>query len=107
MKMWHMHDHTTKEQAEINRAKINNGKILSMENPTKTNDAYDDSRLHSLRRMENTSETDDVINDGDELPSGSMVHESRCRCNDTAGCVCVDGCRCNDGCLCGMDGARE
>ena len=22
-----------------------------MENPTKTNDAYDDSRLHSLRRM--------------------------------------------------------
>ncbi len=86
MKMWHMHDHTTKEQAEINRAKINNGKIFS---------------------MENTSETDDVINDGDELPSGSMVHESRCRCNDTASCVCVDGCRCDDGGVCCMDGARE
>ena len=86
MKMWHMHDRTTPEQAEINRAKINNGKIFS---------------------MENTPETDDVINDGDELSSGSVVHESRCRCNDPAGCVCIDGCRCNDGGVCCMDGARE
>ena len=35
-----MHDHTTPEQAEINRAKVNNGKIvLAMENTAKTNDA--------------------------------------------------------------------
>ena len=86
MKMWHMHDRTTPEQAEINRAKINNGKIFS---------------------MENTPETDDVINDGDELSSGSVVYGSRCRCNDSTGCVCIDGCRCNDGGVCCMDGARE
>ena len=83
MKMWNMHDRTTPEQAEINRAKINNGKILSMENPAKTNDVVDDS---------------------DELSSGSVVYESRCRCNDSAGCICIDGCRCDDGCICGMDG---
>ena len=83
MKMWHMHDHTTLEQAEINRAKINNGKIFSMEDTPKTND---------------------VVDDGDELSSGSVVYESRCRCNDSAGCVCIDSCRCNDGCVCGMDG---
>ena len=83
MKMWHMHDHTTPEQAEINRAKINNGKILSMENPTKTNDAG---------------------NDSDELSSGSVVHGSGCRCNDSADCVCIDSCGCNDRGVCCMDG---
>ena len=83
MKMWHMHDHTTAEQAEINRAKINNGKILSMENPTKTNDVSDDS---------------------DEFSSGSVVYGSGCRCNDTASCVCIDSCGCDDGGVCCMDG---
>ena len=83
MKMWHMHDHTTPEQAEINRAKTNNGKVFSMEDTPKTNDVVDDS---------------------DELSSGSVVHGSGCRCNDSAGCICIDGCRCNDGCICGMDG---
>ena len=82
--MWHMHDHTTPEQAEINRAKINNGEILS---------------------VENTPKVDDVIDDDNELSGSSVVYESRCRCNDSAGCICVDGCRCDDGCVCGMDGA--
>ena len=83
MKMWHMHDHTTPEQAEINRAKINNGKILSVENTSKANDVSDDS---------------------DELSSGSVVYGSGCRCNDPANCVCIDSCGCNDGGVCCMDG---
>ena len=85
MKMWHMHDHTTPEQAEINRAKINNGEILS---------------------MENTPKIDDVVNDDNELSGGSVVHGSRCECNDPANCICIDGCRGYDGGFCCVDGSR-
>ena len=83
MKMWHMHDLTTPAQAEINRAKANNGEILS---------------------MENTPKIDDAINDDNELSSGSVVYGSGCRCNDPADCVCIDSCGCNDGGVCCMDG---
>ena len=58
MQMWHKDGHTTKEQAEINRAKINNGEIFS---------------------MENTPKIDDAVNDDNELSSGSVVYVSGCR----------------------------
>ena len=83
MKMWHMHDLTTPAQAEINRARANNGEIFS---------------------MENTPKIDDAINDDNELSSGSVVHGSGCRCNDSTGCVCIDSCGCDDGGVCCMDG---
>ena len=41
MKMWHMHDRTTTEQAEINRGRDNNGKISQVENFTPLDDDYD------------------------------------------------------------------
>ena len=41
MKMWHMHDHTTPEQAEINRGRINDGKISQVEDTTPLDDDYD------------------------------------------------------------------
>ena len=41
MKMWHMHDRTTTEQAEINRGRTNDGKISQVENFTPLDDDYD------------------------------------------------------------------
>ena len=41
MKMWHMHDHTTPEQAEINRGRNNNGKISQVEDTTPLDDDWD------------------------------------------------------------------
>ena len=41
MKMWHMHDHTTPEQAEINRGRNNDGKISQVEDTTPLDDDYD------------------------------------------------------------------
>ena len=56
--------------------------------------------------MANPPKTDDVGNDTDELPGGSVVHGSGCKCNDPANCLCVDGCRGYDGGFCCMDGTR-
>ena len=41
MKMWHMHDRTTVEQAEINRGRTNDGKISQVEDTAPLDDDYD------------------------------------------------------------------
>ncbi len=41
IQMWHMHDRTTPEQAEINRGRTNDGKISQVENTTPLDDDYD------------------------------------------------------------------
>ena len=39
--MWHMHDRTTAKQAEINRGRINDGKISQVEDTTPLDDDWD------------------------------------------------------------------
>ena len=41
MPMWDMHNRTTPEQARINRARINNGKISQVEDTAPLDDDYD------------------------------------------------------------------
>jgi len=83
MKMWHKDGHTTKEQAEINRGRLNDGKISKVEDTPPTND-------------------DNDVNISVE--SNRMVHDTA-QSNDGAvgACQCSDGS--NDRCVCGMAGA--
>lgn len=83
MKMWHMHDRTTPEQAEINRGRSNNGTLSKVENTTPPNDDYD--VYTSMAR-------------------GGMVHDtSQSHYGAVGPCQCSDGS--DDGCVCGMAGA--
>ena len=66
------------------------------------NDIYNGENIS----MANPSKTDDVGNDTDELSGGSVVHGSRCECNDPTNCICIDGCRGYDGGFCCVDGSR-
>lgn len=44
--MWDMHDHTTDEQARINRGRIDDGKISEVENPAALNDGRHDMDVY-------------------------------------------------------------
>ena len=56
--------------------------------------------------MANPSKTNDAGNDTNELSGGTVVHGSRCKCNDPTNCICIDGCRGYDGGFCCVDGPR-
>ena len=82
MKMWHMYDHITPEQAEINRGRNNNGKISQVEDTTPLDDDYDvNIRLAG---------------------SGVVYDTSQSKYGAVGPCQCSDGS--NDRCVCGMAG---
>ena len=83
MKMWHVHDRTTPEQAEINRGRSNNGTFSKVEDTAPPYDDYD-------------------VDTG--MARGGMVYDtSQSHYGAVGPCQCGDGS--NDGCVCGMAGA--
>ena len=82
MLMWDMHNHTTPEQARINRARVNNGKISQVEDTAPLDDDYD-------------------VSIG--LAGSGMVHDATQPDDGTVGaCQCSDGS--DDRCVCGVAG---
>ena len=82
MKMWHMHDRTTREQAEINRGRINNGKISEVEDIASLDDDYDVNICLA--------------------GSGVVYDTSQSKYGAVGPCQCGDGS--NDRCVCGVAG---
>jgi len=83
MIMWDMHDHTTKEQARINRDR-SNGKSFSVEDTT-TSDDVNDVRIG--------------------MESSGMVYDTARPDKSTGGTSeCSHGG--HDRCICGMDESR-
>ena len=83
--MWDMHDHTTPEQARINRGRNNYGKIPAVEDTAALDDGND-------------------VDLGVE--SGGMVHDSaRSDASASGTGECSHGG--HDRCICGMAGSRE
>tara|TARA_E500000318_G_scaffold38006_1_gene36581 strand:+ start:219 stop:476 length:258 start_codon:yes stop_codon:yes gene_type:complete len=80
--MWDMHNRTTEEQARINRARINNGKISQVEDTASLNDAYDVSiSLASSGVVHDAAQPDDgtvsTRQRGDGSDDGSVCGVAR------------------------------
>ena len=76
--MWCMSDHTTEEQARINRGRINNGAVPKVENTSKADDAdVVDISVESSRVVHASTR-----------PNNSAVSSGECGHGGNDRCVC-------------------